>query len=96
MDDPYKTLGLTAAATPEDIRRAYRKLAKEHHPYLNPGNAAAEERFKAISVANELLSDPVKRGQFDRGEIDASGQPRAPEPSYRDYADSAAGRRYRP
>ena len=94
LDDPYQILGLARDASADDIRRAYRKLAKQHHPDLNPGDKAAEERFKAISVANELLSDPDKRGKFDRGEIDAAGQERAPRPSYRDYADADAGRRY--
>lgn len=94
LDDPYQTLGLSHSATPDDIRRAYRKLAKQHHPDLNPGNLKAEEAFKKISAANELLSDPDKRARFDRGEIDAGGQERSQRPSYRDYADNAAGRRY--
>lgn len=94
MEDPYKLLGVSRDASQEDIRSAYRKLAKEHHPDLNPGSAKAEERFKAVAAANELLSDPEKRARFDRGEIDASGQERAPRPSYRDYADGEAGRRY--
>ncbi len=94
--DPYKTLGLNRDATPEQIRTAYRKLAKKHHPDLNPGNAAAEELFKAANSANELLSDPDKRARFDRGEIDAAGDPTAPEPPrYRRYADAAEGARYR-
>ncbi len=93
--DPYKTLGLSRDATPEQIRSAYRKLAKKHHPDLNPGNAAAEERFKAVNSANELLSDADKRARFDRGEIDAAGEPTAPEPPrYRRYADAAEGARY--
>lgn len=94
MDDPYKTLGVSRDASQDDIRRAYRNLAKQHHPDLNPGNTAAEERFKAVSAANILLSDPVKRGQFDRGEIDAAGQAQPPQPSYRDYAEGEPGRRY--
>jgi DnaJ-class molecular chaperone len=94
VDYPYKTLGIARDASEKDIRRAYHKLAKQHHPDLNPGNTAAEERFKAIASANELLSDPDKRGKFDRGEIDASGQERAPQPSYRDFADGEPGRRY--
>lgn len=94
MDDPYQTLGLSRDATPEDIRRAYRKLAKQHHPDLNPGDKKAEERFKTISAANEILSDPEKRGKFDRGEIDAAGQERAQSPRYRDYAETEAGNRY--
>ncbi len=94
MDDPYKTLGVARDATAEEIRKAYRKLAKTHHPDLNPGNRAAEERFKTIASANEILSDPVKRGQYDRGEIDAAGQARAAPPRYQNYAESEAGRRY--
>ncbi len=95
MDDPYATLGVARDATPDQVRAAYRKLAKQNHPDLNPGNTAAEERFKAASVANDLLSDPEKRARFDRGEIDAEGHERPPErPSYRSYADAASGRRY--
>jgi DnaJ-class molecular chaperone len=94
VDDPYKSLGVARDASQDEIRTAYRTQAKMHHPDLNPGNAKAEERFKGISAANELLSDPVKRGQFDRGEIDAAGQQQAPHPAYRDYADGEAGHRY--
>jgi DnaJ-class molecular chaperone len=94
MDDPYKVLGVARTASQDDIRLAYRKLAKKHHPDLNPGNGKAEEQFKTVSAANEILSDVAKRAQFDRGEIDAAGQPRSPEASYRDYADSETGRRY--
>jgi DnaJ-class molecular chaperone len=94
LADPYKTLGVARDASQDDIRRAYHKLAKKHHPDLNPGNAQAEERFKMVSAANELLSDPEKRGKFDRGEIDSAGQERAPRSSYRDYAETGAGRRY--
>jgi DnaJ-class molecular chaperone len=96
VNDPYKTLGVKKDASQDDIRRAYRKLAKQHHPDLNPGNAKAEEVFKGVTAANDLLSDPEKRGQFDRGEIDASGQEQAPRSSYRDYAEGDAGRRYSP
>ena len=94
MDDPYKTLGVAQDASQNDIRRAYRKLAKKHHPDLNPGNVKSEEIFKRVSSANELLSDPEKRGQFDRGEIDAAGHECAPEPSYRHHAEGDPGRRY--
>ncbi len=60
-----------------------------------PGDKAAEERFKAANTANEILSDPERRAKFDRGEIDAEGQERAPErPFYRDYAGGAGGARY--
>jgi DnaJ-class molecular chaperone len=95
LDDPYDTLGVAREATAADIRLAYRKLAKAHHPDLNPGNAKAEERFKAVAAANEILSDPAKRRQFDAGEIDASGAPARP-PGYEHYASGAPGRRYGP
>ena len=94
-EDPYKTLGVKREASADEIRRAYRKLAKKHHPDLNPGNKAAEDRFKAIASAYDILSDPEKRGRFDRGEIDASGQERPEQHFYRGYAEGAEGRRYR-
>lgn len=94
MEDPYKTLGVAKDAKPEEIRRAYRKLAKKYHPDLNPGDKAAEEKFKAASAANELLSDPDKRARFDRGEIDASGAETPRQQSYRHYAEATAGERY--
>lgn len=94
MEDPYVTLGVARSASQDDIRAAYRKLAKLHHPDLNPGNATAEDRFKAVSAANELLSDPDKRAMFDRGELDADGQERPSRPNYREQADGAAGQRY--
>jgi DnaJ-class molecular chaperone len=94
MADPYKTLGVEKSATDEEIRKAYRKLAKEHHPDLNPGDKQAEARFKDISAAYSLLSDPEKRRAFDAGEIDESGQPQAERRFYRDYAGPGAGFRY--
>ncbi len=94
MDDPYKTLGLSRDASAEDVRRAYLERARKHHPDLNPGDMKAEELFKQATAANDLLSDPEKRGKFDRGEIDADGHERAPRTSYRDYADGAEGHRY--
>ncbi len=75
-DDPYVLLGVAKNATSEDISKAFRKLAKELHPDLNPGNKASAERFQKVSAAYELLSDAEKRAKFDRGEIDASGEPR--------------------
>jgi DnaJ-class molecular chaperone len=94
MADPYKTLGVEKTATEEDIRKAYKKLAKKHHPDLNPGDKAAENRFKDISAAYALLNDPEKRRAFDAGEIDETGQPKPERRFYRDYADAGAGFRY--
>lgn len=93
-DNLYQILGVQKTASQEDIRQAYRKLAKENHPDLNPGNSAAEERFKKISAAFGILGDEDKRQRYDRGEIDAGGQERAPQGSYRDYADADSGWTY--
>jgi DnaJ-class molecular chaperone len=76
MDDPYAVLGVARTASEDEIRRAYRKLAKKHHPDLNQGDARAEDRFKAVSTAYDLLSDAEKRRRFDAGEIDANGTER--------------------
>lgn len=95
MKDPYETLGVARTATAEDIRKAYRRLAKKLHPDLNPGNKESEERFKAVASANDLLSDPDKRQRFDSGEIDASGAERPRQRFYKDFAAEApAGHPY--
>ena len=93
MEDPYQVLGVPKDASEEALRAAYRKLAKRHHPDLNPGKPEAAERFKTINAAYDILSDPVKRGRYDRGEIDAEGHEKAPEhPFYRDmHAGGGAG-----
>ena len=74
--DPYAALGLSRTATADDIRRAYRKLAKELHPDVRPNDKQAEERFKRATAAFNLLSEPATRSRFDRGEIDADGNER--------------------
>jgi len=86
MKNPYEILGVSSTATPEEIKKAYLKLAKKLHPDLNPGDKQAEEKFKEISGANDLLSDPEKRKKFDSGEIDASGAEQRQYKYYRDYA----------
>jgi DnaJ-class molecular chaperone len=86
-DDPYAALGVAKTATQDEIRKAYKKIAKKSHPDLNPGDAKAAERFKAAAAAHDLLKDPEKRARFDRGEIDASGQERPERKFYREYAE---------
>ncbi|WP_119304399.1 DnaJ C-terminal domain-containing protein [Dongia deserti] len=76
MTDPYRVLGVTRNASDEEIKRAYRKLAKKLHPDLNPGDKKVEAQFKETTAAYDFLSDPEKRRKYDRGEIDESGQPR--------------------
>ncbi len=78
MKDPYAVLGLGSSATQDEIKRAFRKLAQKHHPDRRPGDSAAEARFKEMSAAYDLLSDPVKRRRFDRGHIDADGRETGP------------------
>lgn len=75
MADPYQTLGVAKTATEAEIKKAYRKLAKELHPDRNKDNPNAAERFSDTTKAYDLLSDKEKRGQYDRGEIDAEGNP---------------------
>jgi DnaJ-class molecular chaperone len=85
--DPYTTLGVKKDASQDDIQKAYRRLAKKLHPDLNPGNKVAEEKFKEVSAAYDLLGDPEKRARFERGEIDAQGTERSRQQYYRDFAD---------
>ncbi len=89
--DPYAALGVKKSASAEEIKKAYKRIARDSHPDLNPDDPAAEGRFKAASAAYDLLKDPEKRARFDRGEIDASGQERPERRYYRDYAEAAAG-----
>ena len=94
-EDLYSVLGVPRTASAGDITKAYRKLAKKLHPDLNPGDKAAEEKFKKITAAYDILGDAEKRGRYDRGEIDASGQERPQQHYYREYAGGQDGARYR-
>ena len=78
MADPYQTLGVARGASEADIKKAYRKLAKELHPDRNKDNPKASERFSQVTGAYDLLTDKDKRARFDRGEIDGDGNPAAP------------------
>lgn len=92
--NPYDVLGVSSSTSADDIQKAYRKLAKKLHPDLNPGDKAAEEKFKEVAAAYDLLSDPDKRKRFDGGEIDASGAERPQHQYYRDFSDHDDGHPY--
>lgn len=84
--DPYKELGVSRGASAADIKAAFRKLAKELHPDKNRGDKATEERFKRVSAAFDILSDPDTKSKYDTGQIDADGQPQ-----YRGYSGAQPG-----
>ncbi len=96
MTDPYKVLGVAKSASADDIKAAYRKLAKKLHPDLNPGDSNIEQHFKEVSQAYGIVGDSDKRKRFDRGEIDASGQETTPAGAgfYRRYAGGNEGAKY--
>ena len=88
--DPYRILNVPRSADHAAIKQAYRKLAKMLHPDRNPGSQRAEQRFKEVSQAYDLLSDPEKRAKYDRGEIDADGRPRYAFKGF-EFADGPQG-----
>jgi len=94
VKSPYEVLGVAPTASSADIQKAYRKLAKKLHPDLNPGDKSAEEKFKEVAGAYDLLSDADKRKRFDNGEIDASGAERPQQQYYRDFATADDGHPY--
>ena len=94
MRNPYEILDVAPTASAADIQKAYRKLAKKLHPDLNPGDKAAEEKFKEVTAAYDLLGDADKRKRFDAGEIDATGAERPQHRYYRDFATADDGHPY--
>ncbi|MBM3625834.1 MAG: J domain-containing protein, partial [Alphaproteobacteria bacterium] len=76
MRDPYDVLGVAKSASPAEIKKAYRQLAKKYHPDRNKDDAKAKERFSEINSAYEIVGDEKKKAQFDKGEIGPDGKPR--------------------
>lgn len=79
MRDPYTVLGVAKTAKPDEIKSAFRKLAKKYHPDQNQDDPKAQAKFSEINQAYEIVGDKERRGQFDRGEIDSEGKQRAPQ-----------------
>lgn len=80
MRDPYEVLGVPKSASEADIKKAFRTLAKKHHPDTKGGDAASQKRFQEISAAYDILGDKEKRAKYDSGQIDAGGNPRGFDP----------------
>ncbi len=93
-DDLYDVLGVDRKVNQDDIKHRYRALAKELHPDLNPDKPDVAEQFSRVAAAYDILSDQEKRGQYDRGEIDAEGHKRPQQHFYRDFADHPEGAKY--
>mgnify|MGYP002631142158 CR=1 FL=1 len=92
-EELYEVLGVKKNASKADIKKAHRSQAKKHHPDLNPGDKAAEETFRKVQAAYNVLSDEEKRRQYDAGEIDAEGKEK-PRQFYREYADAGGNHPY--
>lgn len=94
--DPYAVLGVPKTASADEIKKTYRKLVKQLHPDLHPGDKKAADRFKDVSAAYDIIGDDEKRKKFDKGEIDADGQPQHPgQQYYNDFANRGGARHYR-
>jgi DnaJ-class molecular chaperone len=95
MRDPYEVLGVSRQASEAEIKKAFRSLAKKHHPDAHGSDPAKVKKFQEISGAYDILGDKEKRAQFDRGEIDAAGQPRGFDPGaqgFQGFRPGAGGR----
>src|SRR5438270_13181950 len=90
MRDPYEVLGLAKSASAGEVKKAFRRLAKKHHPDQNKNDPKAQAKFAEVNTAYEILGDEKKRAEFDRGEIDAEGKPR--HPGFDGFRRSGAGR----
>jgi DnaJ-class molecular chaperone len=91
MRDPYEVLGVPKGTDTKTIKKAYRTLARTHHPDLHPGDSKAEDRFKEMAAAYDFLSNADKKARYDSGQIDASGAPRMNRTFYRDHAGGGRG-----
>ncbi len=80
MRDPYQVLGVSKNASEAEIKKAFRTLAKKHHPDTKGGDAAAQKRFQEISAAYDIVGDKAKRAKYDAGQIDAQGNPKGFDP----------------
>lgn len=92
MRDPYEVLGVSKTASEAEIKKAFRALAKKHHPDTKGGDAAAQKRFQEISAAYDIVGDKEKRAKFDQGEIDANGNPRGFDPGAHGYGGGGDAR----
>jgi DnaJ-class molecular chaperone len=91
MRDPYEVLGVPKGTDTKTIKKAYRTLARTHHPDLHPGDSKAEDRFKEMAAAYDFLSNADKKARYDSGQIDASGAPRMNRKFYRQHAGGGRG-----